>query len=394
MKNFFKAIGYILFFAAVAVLSYIGIRFIRSVGNIKKDIEIRDSYVLSGSFYYQLNEQEREIYDGMIESLRSGSNTYKIASLKKSEFSDTLSRVITAVEYDHPELFWVRGGYTTVYTRTPTDCYVDIDVTLSCYQFWEYSSDPQRYYDALMRKVDEVAALASNLETDYEKAVFFYEYLAKNTEYDYERLAEAQKTVHPASSELIYTPYACLVEGKAVCSGYSKAYKLLLNRCGINCYYVTGKAGGPHGWNCVELDGEYYHVDVTWGDGKFTRSDGTVWADTVNYEYCCVTEKDITVNHTVDESKFDYPYCKAVKYDYCVYNGYLKDVFTKESAAAVLAGQNDKNPAILRFTTYGEYKNACDYMSGKSTAKEFRSNFGYDIGLVFKDEKYMILAVH
>ena len=64
---------------------------------------------------------------------------------------------------------------------------------------------------------------------------------------------------------MIYTAYGCLVEGRAVCAGYAKAFKLLLGRCGISCYYVVGEAGGgKHGWNCVELDGNYhiYHQYV------------------------------------------------------------------------------------------------------------------------------------
>ena len=56
-----------------------------------------------------------------------------------------------------------------------------------------------------------------------------------------------------------------------MCAGYAKAYQLILNRMGIECGYITGNAvndmvSGPHAWNYVRLDGNYYQVDVTWDD--------------------------------------------------------------------------------------------------------------------------------
>lgn len=56
-----------------------------------------------------------------------------------------------------------------------------------------------------------------------------------------------------------------LVNHIGVCNGYALAYKYLLNEVGINCYMVTSESMN-HAWNLVELDGSYYHVDVTWDD--------------------------------------------------------------------------------------------------------------------------------
>ncbi len=54
-----------------------------------------------------------------------------------------------------------------------------------------------------------------------------------------------------------------LIFGIGNCSGYHKAYNYLLKRAGIE--YGTSKNSG-HVWNLVKLDGEWYHVDVTWDD--------------------------------------------------------------------------------------------------------------------------------
>lgn len=73
------------------------------------------------------------------------------------------------------------------------------------------------------------------------------------------------KTVEQRTGTRIYTAYGALVEGDAVCQGYALAYKLLLDKCGIDSVLVTSNEMG-HAWNLVKLDGSWYHVDVTWDD--------------------------------------------------------------------------------------------------------------------------------
>ncbi len=80
------------------------------------------------------------------------------------------------------------------------------------------------------------------------------------------------------SKDLGHTAYGALVENSrgdantAVCDGYTYAYAYLLQKAGIRCLVITGKAGnseetaGNHSWNLVELDDEWYEVDATWDD--------------------------------------------------------------------------------------------------------------------------------
>jgi hypothetical protein len=66
------------------------------------------------------------------------------------------------------------------------------------------------------------------------------------------------------------------VGGKAViCSGYRAATGDLLEYAGVKTAYMSGfdPKGTSHGWNAVEIDGYWYHVDATWGYfGKCTES--------------------------------------------------------------------------------------------------------------------------
>lgn len=51
--------------------------------------------------------------------------------------------------------------------------------------------------------------------------------------------------------------------GKGTCAAYRSAYKMLLDRVGIENARCTGNG---HEWNAVKLDGAWYQVDATWDD--------------------------------------------------------------------------------------------------------------------------------
>lgn len=52
---------------------------------------------------------------------------------------------------------------------------------------------------------------------------------------------------------------------EAICGGYAKGFEYLLLRLGIENAYVNGHAGGPHAWNNINLYGNWYVADSTWG---------------------------------------------------------------------------------------------------------------------------------
>ncbi|MGX8698925.1 MAG: S-layer homology domain-containing protein, partial [bacterium] len=94
---------------------------------------------------------------------------------------------------------------------------------------------------------------------DLAKALVLHDYLCQNVAYDDENY---QNDTVPTQS---YTAYGALVRGKAVCEGYARAYSLLLSRCGIPNRIVSSTTM-YHTWNQIQLEGSWYHVDVTWDD--------------------------------------------------------------------------------------------------------------------------------
>ena len=96
--------------------------------------------------------------------------------------------------------------------------------------------------------------------TQYELARAYYVWLCNNCVYD-EGIV--------SSSSLSHLAYSALVDGVAVCDGYTGAYDLLLRLEGIEC---TALMNADHIWTVAELDSKTYHIDTTWGD-QGTRVD-------------------------------------------------------------------------------------------------------------------------
>lgn len=103
--------------------------------------------------------------------------------------------------------------------------------------------------------------------TDLEKEIQIIKYLVENVTYDIDELSSDSHFINDS-----YKAYGALVNHKAVCSGYAKAFDLMAKMCGLSTTVVTGEAinsasqNGPHAWNQIYLDGEWYNVDVTFED--------------------------------------------------------------------------------------------------------------------------------
>lgn len=89
--------------------------------------------------------------------------------------------------------------------------------------------------------------------TEYDKARVYFTWLCENCRYDFAS----------DDSSLSHSGYRAFAEGLAVCDGYTAAYNLLLKLEGIDCATVSTE---DHIWTVAVLDGQEYHIDVTWGD--------------------------------------------------------------------------------------------------------------------------------
>lgn len=157
-----------------------------------------------------------------------------------------IKNVYEAVYNDHPEMFWLDGGYSCKYLQDGS-C---VEITL---KFNSTASNLEAAKQDFQLYASRILSGAAALGTNAEKEQYAHDGLMLATDYD-------------VNAPMNQSAYSALVQGRSVCAGYARAYQYLLQQLGIPCYYCTGYAGEDHAWNIVKLDGVYYNVDVTWDD--------------------------------------------------------------------------------------------------------------------------------
>lgn len=132
------------------------------------------------------------------------------------------------------------------------------------YKTWDQSLGTMTDAEAkeIQACVDEIT---KNEKEDYQKAKLIYEWIVKNITY-----AQASET--PG-----LRPYDVFTTKKAVCGGYSRLYKAMLNLAGIPSITVAGdSSAGAHEWNLVYADNKWFYSDSTWGSSDIAYFDKNV----------------------------------------------------------------------------------------------------------------------
>ena len=169
-------------------------------------------------------------------------------------------------------------------------------------------------------KVSEALTWIPDNATRFQIVQALHDYLVRNCVYDRSAVNEV---ISPSR-----TAYGALANGKAVCQGYSLAYKLLLRRAGVPAVYV-GSDSMQHAWNMVQMENNgWYHVDVTWDDPIVHTStypegnDGGYFRD-VSHELflrCDSTMRD-ELNHYGWAAAYTSPYTDYGNREYPEYKG-------------------------------------------------------------------------
>lgn len=273
--------------------------------------------------YAFLEENEKQAYAKVVRMLTDFDTEVKVSGVTTNE----IERVLSAVDYDHPEIFWA-GEFSY---------YFDEDDQIVSKVMVEYPYDKTEK-DRRQAEIDTAyqnysVGIKADM-SEYEKVKYAYEYVIKNTVYQ-EDLEDDQNI------------YSVFGKKGSVCAGYSKAIQYLLKRTGIECSYVAGEAigQGAHAWNIVRVDGEYYYLDATWGE--FNVADNAEPEKSIFYDYFCVTTAELLKSHQPDQFLITYPEFTATAANY----------FVKENKLYDLNKQSEQNRFVADLeeaTTMGE----------------------------------------
>lgn len=292
--------------------------------------------------YGQLSEDDRAIYDAILASYRS--RTEQELPGGESLSNDRVARINSCVMADHPELFYI-GSYN-LYTLTESNLFGKT-ITKTILADYLYDEEETK---ALQKRLDEatsawIAELPADAD-DYTRAKHVYERLIETVDYDVEGRANLETSDQ--------TLLSALLDGRAVCAGYSKAFEYLMQAMGIECVSVVGYTEEEaHSWNLALLDGEYYHIDATWGDPLYAAEDEASPQEGLNYDYLCITTGDILKTHAID-SAFELPECTGMADNYYVREGLFVDAPDLDAVARIIGDAAARGESHVRFRCANE----------------------------------------
>lgn len=263
---------------------------------ITEDVDASEGYEatltdedIARAFSYSfLNDTEKRVYRIMLNMVQHLTVGWINVGLIENDHSAVVARAYRAMCNDFPEYYWMPVSYYITVNGTSVAVSFKRNDMEDGYGFTkeEIEGNKMEFDDA----IEYITQKAARVEGDFEKEALIHDLLCKTVVYDSEFDKYGANTV--------YTAYGALVNGRAVCEGYSRAFKLLCYYSGLECILVTGDSKGVgHMWNMVKLEGKWYHVDVTWDD---LRSEP-------HHTYLNLTEMEIRADHDIDVTYADAP---------------------------------------------------------------------------------------
>ena len=99
--------------------------------------------------------------------------------------------------------------------------------------------------------------------SDYKNIAAIYNWICKVIRYDHNYYEDQYQ--QNQINLLKHSAYSALIERLTVCQGYASLLYRLALELGIDCRIISGISfDDNHAWNIVQLDGQYYNMDVTW----------------------------------------------------------------------------------------------------------------------------------
>lgn len=290
--------------------------------------------------YKRMTEEERMVYNAAYTAMYYGHNEFLLNNVDYQKILDIYGEALTAFIYDFPEFFWLSG-----YVKANAEYVIgstegNVKVSMGLFDYWNDSNLPKAK-EIFNNELDSLLNKARNVPDAWERIKFVHDEIVDMTTYDKEsyELGEAAGAMKDAYSNSAYGP---LVEGIALCGGYAKLFELVMHRLGYECEYITGTAdGGPHAWNLLVFDDDYYYVDLTWDDPDL--DDGMRL-----YNYFCVNDAMIEKTHTVDPELKNIK-VSATEYNYHVHESLYLTEYNFTSVENIVTSNKSENVISIRF---------------------------------------------
>lgn len=250
---------------------------------------------ITESEYYgrqQLVEMDKgevlvKLYDRFVTAIQNVETTINIYDIGEPLTVEEVDLVYQIYRNDYPQHFWRKNEYSySYYPSTGSVVYITPKYSLK-------GEELEKAKIEYEKSIEEILSQVNGDMSEFERELIIHDILADKVEFDMNGLY-----AHEA--------YGAIVDDKAVCEGYARAFQDLLYRVGILSTTVTGKGNDTdHAWNMVRIDGKFYFVDLTWNDQP----------SVTYHEYFNLPLKNMSIDHSLDKL-IDMPEFNSLEYNY------------------------------------------------------------------------------
>jgi Uncharacterized protein involved in cytokinesis, contains TGc (transglutaminase/protease-like) domain len=132
------------------------------------------------------------------------------------------------------------------------------------------------YYERKTNELEDAVqkglSLINKDMTELEKVLTIFNWVCNTIVYDGASMTSFEENT------IANRVTTALIEERAVCLGYSKAFLYFMKRLGIECEIITGYVGREyHAWNKVKVNGKWLLIDATWGGSNRSKTNQDEW---------------------------------------------------------------------------------------------------------------------
>ena len=225
------------------------------------------------AYYYQhMSKQQQAAYHSLLKGIHALESEILLPKLE----AEALYQVFFQMRLDHPEVFWLTGYKYRYYKDSPNLIFVPE---------YLFEKEKAKEHQKAMKAREEKLVRPAKDFTEWEKEKYVHDFICENVQYDKLKKAYSHEIIGP------------LGQGVGVCEGIAKAVKVLLDALGVWCVIAICGNNPDKGikyrntWNIVRINGEYYHLDVTF--------DNTLGKDVkeLRYDYFNLDDQQIFRDH-------------------------------------------------------------------------------------------------
>jgi hypothetical protein len=221
------------------------------------------------------------LYEGLMQEAAIVEFTHLASPVGEEELRQAFSYLYAS----RPELYFVSDRYT-----------LSVEGGRVLYMRPTYRMTGQAHTEAQATFDEQIAAILTPICPDWSelrRVTYLHDYLITRFSYDY--------------SYENYDAYSLLTTGTGVCQAYTLLFQVLCERAGIACACVLCFEK-EHEWNQVQIDGAWYHIDLTWDETESDQLAG------VSHTYFLLSDDELRTRraqHSADwmtDDTWDAPY--------------------------------------------------------------------------------------